>query len=76
MKTLTRFVDFVNDEDTSTLTVHVMCYTDIGAYVKLLDDLGFTFIYIDCASCDAELEGEYAKVFEIMRMLEQEGFAW
>jgi len=41
-----------------------------------LDDLGFTFIYIDGDSCEAELEGEYAKVFEVMRMLEQEGFAW
>jgi len=76
MKTLARFVDFVNDEETSTLTVHVMCCPDIVAYVKLLDDLGFTFIYIDGDSCEAELEGEYAKVFEVMRMLEQEGFAW
>lgn len=76
MKTLTRFVDFVNDEETSTLTVHVMCCPYIGAYVKLLDDLGFTFIYIDGDSCEAELEGEYAKVFEVMRMLEQEGFTW
>jgi len=76
MKTLARFVDFVNDEETSTLTVHVMCCSDIGAYVKLLDDLGFTFIYIDGDSCEAELEGEYAKVFEVMRMLEQEGFTW
>jgi len=76
MKTLARFVDFVNDEETSTLTVHVMCCPDIGAYVKLLDDLGFMFVYIDGDSCEAELEGEYAKVFEVMRMLEQEGFAW
>ena len=76
MKTLKRFVDFVNDEETSTLTVHVMCCPDIGAYVKLLDDLGFTFIYIDGDSCEAELEGEYAKVFEVMRRLEQEGFTW
>jgi len=76
MKTLARFVDFVNDEETSTLTVHVMCCPDIGAYVKLSDDLGFTFIYIDGDSCEAELEGEYAKASEVMRMLEQEGFAW
>jgi len=42
----------------------------------LLDDLGFTFIYIDGDSCGAELQGEYSKVFEVMRMLEQEGFTW
>jgi len=76
MKTWARFVEFVNDEETSTLTVHVMCCPNIGAYVKLLDDLGFTFIYIDGDSCGAGLQGEYSKVFEVMRMREQEGFTW
>lgn len=76
MKTLTQFVDFVNGEETTTLTVHVINCPDIGSYIKLLDDLGFTFTYIDGDSCEAELEGEYSKVFETMRMLEQEGFMW
>jgi len=76
MKTITQFVDFVNDEEATTLTVHVINCPDIGSYIKLLDDLGFTFTYIDGDSCEAELEGEYAKVFEVMRMLEQEGFTW
>jgi len=76
MKTLAEFVDFVNDEETTTLTVHVINCPDIGAYVRMLDELGFTFTYIDGDSCEAELEGEYSKVFETMRRLEREGFTW
>jgi len=76
METLKRFVEFVSDGETSTLTVNVWYCPDIRTHVKLLDDLGFTLIYIDANLCEAKFKGEYAKVFEVMRMLEQEGFTW
>jgi hypothetical protein len=76
MKTVAEFIDFENDEEATRLTVHVVNSPDIGAYVKLLEGLGFIFDYIDGDSCEAELEGEYEKVFDVMRRLEQEGFTW
>ena len=77
MNTLAQFVEFEGDGGTiAKITVQVINAADINAYVEMLDSMGFLFTWIDGDSLEAYYEGSYDKTWEVMCMLERDGFRW